>query len=67
MTMARSLHGRPDGNTKATVSRLPGTTSCATWRKLTVSPLIMIPLVYCHIKSFQRASNVEKPLEAKRG
>ena len=26
----------------------------------TVSPLI-IPLVYCHIKSFQRASNVEKP------
>src|SRR2546427_1214646 len=33
MTMARSLHGRPDGNTKATVSRLPGATSCATWRK----------------------------------
>ena len=27
----------------------------------TVSPL-MIPLVYCHIKSFQRASSVEKPL-----
>ena len=26
----------------------------------TVSPL-MIPLVYCHIKSFQRASRVEKP------
>jgi hypothetical protein len=22
----------------------------------------MIPLVYCHIKSFQRASSVEKPL-----
>jgi len=22
----------------------------------------MIPLVYCHIKSFQRASRVEKPL-----
>ena len=29
--------------------------------KPTVSPL-MIPLVYCHIKSFQRASSVEKPL-----
>jgi hypothetical protein len=28
---------------------------------LTVSPL-MIPLVYCHIKSFQRATSVEKPL-----
>ena len=27
----------------------------------TVSPL-MIPLGYCHIKSFQRASRVEKPL-----
>jgi len=27
----------------------------------TVSPL-MIPLVYCHIKSFQRATSVEKPL-----
>src|SRR5713101_4534200 len=27
----------------------------------TVSPL-MIPLVYCHINSFQRASSVEKPL-----
>ena len=27
----------------------------------TVSPL-MIPLVYCHIKSFQQASPVEKPL-----
>ena len=27
--------------------------------KPTVSPL-MIPLVYCHIKSFQRASSVEK-------
>ena len=26
----------------------------------TVSPL-MIPLVYCHINSFQRASSVEKP------
>ena len=26
----------------------------------TVSPL-MIPLVYCHIKSFQRASSVGKP------
>ena len=26
----------------------------------TVFPL-MIPLVYCHIKSFQRASSVEKP------
>jgi hypothetical protein len=22
---------------------------------------LMIPLVYCHIKSFQRASSVEKP------
>src|SRR5713226_4407548 len=29
--------------------------------KPTVSPL-MIPLVYCHINSFQRASSVEKPL-----
>jgi nucleoside-diphosphate-sugar epimerase len=29
--------------------------------KPTVSPL-MIPLVYCHIKSFQRASSVEKPV-----
>ena len=28
--------------------------------KPTVSPL-MIPLVYCHINSFQRASSVEKP------
>ena len=28
--------------------------------KPTVSPL-MIPLVYCHINSFQRASRVEKP------
>ena len=27
----------------------------------TVSPL-MIPLVYCHINSFQRPSRVEKPL-----
>ena len=27
----------------------------------TVSPL-MIPLVYCYINSFQRASRVEKPL-----
>ena len=29
--------------------------------KPTVSPL-MIPLVYCYINSFQRASSVEKPL-----
>jgi hypothetical protein len=28
--------------------------------KPTVSPL-MIPLVYCHINSFQRASSMEKP------
>src|SRR4029453_6550430 len=33
---------------------------CLDTYKPTVSPL-MIPLVYCHIKSFQRASSVEKP------
>ena len=32
-------------------------------RKPTISPLT-IPLVYCHIKSFQRASSVEKPWPA---
>jgi hypothetical protein len=40
-----------------------GKQALKTWclAKPTVSPL-MIPLVYCHIKSFQRASSVEKPL-----
>jgi len=33
----------------------------ALYVKPTVSPL-MIPLWYCHINSFQRASGVEKPL-----
>src|SRR5712664_15073 len=38
---------------------LPGRRPCLV-HKPPVSPL-MIPLVYCHIKSFQRASSVEKP------
>jgi len=37
------------------------TTSTTTLHKPTVSPLT-IPLIYCHINSFQRASSVEKPL-----
>jgi hypothetical protein len=34
--------------------------ACFVSSKPTVSPL-MIPLGYCHIKSFQRASSMEKP------
>src|SRR5437870_4374922 len=33
MSTARSLQGRPEGKTTATVSRSPGATPCVTWRK----------------------------------
>src|SRR6266516_7742199 len=47
---------------KGHLARVPLGSPCARARRRpTVSPL-MIPLVYCHINSFQRASSVEKPL-----
>ena len=51
-TVCREAPERPGnrGDRNATLHHIP-----------TVSPL-MIPLVYCHIKSFQRASSVGKPL-----